>query len=192
MKHANTRIPGLIALAIPFLAMAFMIGSNLFSLSHTEYRLAIQGHDPRDLLRGHYLIFQYIWPENAGNQCKENSTDCCACFNGDTNAPDIAFKECSATDQLQQCRGVLKVAHTWNNSYQPDGNLRRYYIPEAKAKTLETLLRDHPELFEIGLVVQPMKNGTNKNGKVKMLYINTKTLPQFLSDMSAAPDAAAQ
>ena len=45
---------GLIALAIPFVAMFLMIGMNVRNISGAdEYRFAIEGYDPRDLLRGH-------------------------------------------------------------------------------------------------------------------------------------------
>src|SRR5690606_7599283 len=50
------------ALAIPFAAMLVMIGINALNLSTAEYRIKIRGYDPRDILRGHYLIFQYDWP----------------------------------------------------------------------------------------------------------------------------------
>lgn len=190
MKQHNLRLFGFIALAIPFLAMTWMIGSNLQQLAHTEYRVAIQGYDPRDLLRGHYLIFQYKWPDTAQNECHENSKNCCACFTGDPKTPNITFAECQTLQEPKTCDGILKVANRWGGTHQPDEALRRYYIPEAQARALETLLRDKPEQFEIGLVPQYDAKNPKKNGKVKMLYINNQTLPQFLHDMQAAPSTA--
>lgn len=180
---------GIITLAIPFLAMLIMLTLNILSYSNTEYRVKITGYDPRDLLRGHYLVFQYAWPENTTNQCsKENPKDCCACFHDQTESAPISFMPCDKKPELQSCRNSLRMTHFWNNTLQPHENLRRYYIPEQHASQLESMLISGKHQFEVGLILS--RNTifkSAKSGKVKMLYIDNMSLPQFLFQQAHKP-----
>lgn len=177
--HNITNKIGLIALAIPFLAMTFMIGTNLRQLQNTEYRFAIAGYDPRDLLRGHYLIFQYVWPDKTENNCTDKEAkNCCACFHQGTTQQSVSFESCDRATDNKICHASLKMETFWNGTFQPHENLRRYYIPEEHAAKLEDMLRDNTHEFEVGLVPATHK----KSGKVKMLYIDNIALPQFLTE----------
>ena len=51
------------ALALPLvgLAAAWAV-SHQRGLQGTDWEVPVQGYDPRDLLRGHYIVFQYEWP----------------------------------------------------------------------------------------------------------------------------------
>lgn len=171
---------GWLALALPFLAMLVMMGTNLRALNNTEYRIAIEGFDPRDLLRGHYLTFQYQWPENLDKSCNSAEKNCCACFTGNPDKPDITHAPCKTL--IPSCPALLPLTSHWNNTFQPDEKLRRYYIPEQHAKKLDTMLRENKAAFSIGLVLQGDQHSAQKSGKVKMLYIDNMTLPQFLKN----------
>jgi hypothetical protein len=52
-----------VALALPLIGLA-----AAWAVSHhrgqqgTDWEVPVQGYDPRDLLRGHYIVFQYEWP----------------------------------------------------------------------------------------------------------------------------------
>jgi len=171
---------GLLTLAIPFLAMLLLIGTNIRHLDHEEFRLGIEGSDPRDILRGHYMVFNYVWPEAAANSCVDGQS-CCACLSGDGTNPSVSFSSCKALDAQKSCKGILDVKHSWNGRpwngrYQPDESLRQYYIPEARAKELETMLRSNKERFKVGIVPQP-----GHGGQLKMMYVDGKPLPDFLS-----------
>lgn len=189
MHNSFFRKLGLLTLALPFLAMLTMISMNVRALDNTEYRIDITGFDPRDLLRGHYLTFQYEWPENTNQSCAKHEKDCCVCMTGNPAKPDVTFASCQSL--TPSCPAALPVTRGWNNTFQPDENLRRYYIPEQHAAKLDTMLRQSQADFSVGLVIQNGKNQAQKSGKVKMLYIDNKTLPQFLQDTSSAttPDA---
>jgi hypothetical protein len=52
---------GLLCLALPFLVLGGLTAYHALNLqNHTEYRLKIEGYDPRDLLRGHYIILESL------------------------------------------------------------------------------------------------------------------------------------
>ena len=57
--NAKARI---VALAVPVIGLAALWGlSDYESRQGTEWDVAIEGYDPRDLLRGHYVEFTYDW-----------------------------------------------------------------------------------------------------------------------------------
>lgn len=163
------KIAGLIALAIPFAAMIFMVATNVNKRSDNEYRFAIDGYDPRDLLRGHYLTFRYVWPEGA----EENATgeQNCACIMGTPDDFTVQFKQCERKDSLQECSAHLRL----QKDLQPFDNSRRFYIPEDRAKFIEDMFRQNPKDFMIGIV--PQRNGS---ASLKELYIKGQPLRDFL------------
>jgi uncharacterized membrane-anchored protein len=102
------KLIGLICLLIPLLALGAMAGLEMKkSTTLPSYHLPIRGFDPRDILRGHYLIFDYAWPENAKFSCEIEKTkneyssfvnirNCCACLSGDSKSPTISLQPCSS------------------------------------------------------------------------------------------------
>lgn len=178
---------GLVCLALPFLAMGFMVATNQAGLSaDDEYRLEIEGYDPRDLLRGHFLIFRYKWPDNADDIADgtfEHENQVCACLSGNPQKPDVHFEKCApASSSSPTCNKPILMAD-WVSRWtlQPDESLRQFYIPEQHARMLEDMLRSNRHKFEVGLVPQ----GEGK-GRVKELYIDGIPLDQFLkSDLEA-------
>lgn len=187
MKSPNRQkynfVIGLIALFLPFVATLLMIGVNAQRLAHIEYRFSIEGYDPRDLLRGHYLIFRYKWPAGStASGCLSALEPCCACISGEQNNPSVLFSDCETLKQNKMCKGVIEVGASSRGDLQPSESLRQYYIPEAQASKLETMLRNNTNHFEVGLVPQP-----GGGGKLKMLYIDGKALPQFLLELDSVP-----
>lgn len=183
MNAGQKKLLGFLVLALPFAAMLLMIGMNAQNMSHKEYRVKIEGYDPRDLLRGHYLIFRYVWPERAqesAQACWDNGNSCCACFNGEAEAPDIEFGNCAHyAAQENICQATLPMIDSAGGTPQPHENLLRYYIPEAEARNLEDWLRGGMHNFEVGIVPLPEGQGA----QLKMLYIDGQKLPQFLRDL---------
>ena len=179
---------GLLLLAIPFLVMALMIATNMRNLSHQEYRIAIEGYDPRDLLKGHYMIFRYQWPEGAVDMFADNTyprtPDVCACMSGDPVNPQVRFDACvSIHPRHKTCEGAVKVTGGAGFAgYQPGDDLRRYFIPEEHAADLEKMLRSGAHKFEVGIV--PRDGG---EAQLKMLYVDGMPLDQFLKHMVPQP-----
>lgn len=53
----------LAALALPLVGLgALWLTTDRASRQGTEWDVPIEGYDPRDLLQGHYVQFQYDWP----------------------------------------------------------------------------------------------------------------------------------
>ena len=51
------------ALGLPLLGLAFTWGyTHVRAQQGAEWDVPIAGYDPRDLLRGHYVIYTYDWP----------------------------------------------------------------------------------------------------------------------------------
>lgn len=73
----NRRLLHALALALPLAGLgAIWAQTHRQSLGGTEWDVPVAGYDPRDLLRGHYVQFQYDWPglkneQYGGNLCLE-------------------------------------------------------------------------------------------------------------------------
>lgn len=179
---------GIALLAIPFLVMLLMIATNMRHLSHQEYRIAIEGYDPRDLLKGHYMVFRYQWPEGTQDMFADNTyprTDAvCACLSGDPVSPQVRFDACvSIHPRHKICEGAVKVTGGAGFAgYQPADELRRYFIPEEHAADLEKMLRSSTYKFEVGIV--PREGG---QAQLKTLYIDGMSLDKFIEQKLPHP-----
>ncbi len=188
MRSDRKNIIGIVSLALPFLAMLLMIATNMRNISHQEYRIAIEGYDPRDLLKGHYLVFRYKWPEDAVDMFADNTyprtDDACACLSGDPVKPQVRFDACvSIHPRHQTCDGAIKISgDSGFNHSQPAHDLRQFFIPEAHAPRLERMLRSGKHTFEVGIV--PRGNG---QAQLKSLYVDGVVLEEFLQTV---PDDA--
>jgi hypothetical protein len=161
------------ALAIPFAAILVMIGINALNLSTAEYRIKIRGYDPRDILRGHYLIFQYDWPFEQGLEAASKQPKLgCVCLNGDPVSPSASISQCSDGDVKKSCDALVKVGR---GGLQPSMELRRFYIPELEAKRIEKLLISGAKTFEVGIV--PRGKG---HAQLKELYIDGIPMHEYL------------
>ena len=63
------------ALALPLLGLGGMwLQADRLSRQGTEWDVPIRGYDPRDLLQGHYVQFQYDWPGTDRKSTRLNSS----------------------------------------------------------------------------------------------------------------------
>ncbi|MEL6486900.1 MAG: GDYXXLXY domain-containing protein [Pseudomonadota bacterium] len=59
----QTALRALFLVALPFAGLAALWWqSDTLSRQGTDWEVEIEGYDPRDLLRGHFVEFQYAWP----------------------------------------------------------------------------------------------------------------------------------
>lgn len=115
-----------ILLALPIIVLFFWMSALQVSLSTAEkIVLPVSGYDPRDLLSGHYLRVQVLYPENSPYK------DCC-------------------------------------------NNIRRFYVPENKARILEQALNSANVTAE--MVIALPKNGEPKPVD---LLLNGKSWTEF-------------
>ncbi|QYU70650.1 GDYXXLXY domain-containing protein [Leptolyngbya sp. 15MV] len=117
------------ALVLPVAALALLWGwTDWRSRQGTTWQVQVEGYDPRDLLRGHYVLYRYRWPGLADD----------AAFTGDLciagEAPRIA--RVTMADG-QPCANRLRA-------HQGTGDLARgrYYVPQTQARAIERKLLD--------------------------------------------------
>ena len=177
MTISKQTLWGIVALLLPFLLVGVILFQGIKSFEGTEYRVRITGYDPRDILRGHYLQFRYEWP--VVSECKPNEV-CFVCFTGEPEHPQI--KILSYDDQMKMVRDKncdaywrLENVADAKDIPQPSAELLRFYIPELEAFTLERLLRQEHNRFDIGVI--PHADGT---ATIKNLYINGVILSDYL------------
>ena len=125
------------AIALPLLVLLLLIVRAEYHVrSGEQWMFEVQGYDPRDLLRGHYLQFTllYDW-EKGKNECS-SGTECCLCLTKNNSAEKTSIvpkvHKTSCKTARKQCDGYILSAK--------QNALNRYYIPEESAKRAESLL----------------------------------------------------
>lgn len=121
----------LAALALPLVGLAALWGwSDWRSRQGTDWEVAISGYDPRDLLRGHYVLYRYEWPGlTRATPFDVPTVDLCI-----TGSAPVIDK---VTPASAGCEYRLRAD-------QGTGNLAsgRYYIAQARARQFERAIAD--------------------------------------------------
>jgi hypothetical protein len=157
-------------LALPLAVLGAMVGDAERNLHNAEtVRVAIRGYDPRDMLRGHYLNYQFDWNAELPFVGKVARL-CVVSATPDAPArvrpvapetPSTATDGCmlliegtgrvvANTDQPGPgARGPARRLEFW-----PSGvAIARLYVSERHAERLEALLRDGSARLTIDLAV---------------------------------------
>jgi GDYXXLXY protein len=125
----------LLAVALPVLAVVIGIVRAEWVFRHgRDFVFEIGGHDPRDLLRGHYLLFRLrVDPLAVREACDDDPAEaCCLCLTrGEGNRVATAERATCATARAD-CEGALQLTDAIRSV--------RYYVPEAHATDLERRL----------------------------------------------------
>ncbi|OFZ23389.1 MAG: hypothetical protein A2202_07325 [Bdellovibrionales bacterium RIFOXYA1_FULL_36_14] len=105
----------IIALLIPLIGIALMIYQSERAIRNdNSYTIPVSGFDPRDILKGHYITYQFNWNLdidktlaylNSKND-KFNSTDVCLCLVESNNNPKAFPIDCD--DSVSSCMSKLK------------------------------------------------------------------------------------
>lgn len=134
----NGRVLGALALLLPLAGLGAAWGmTHVRAQQGTEWDVPIRGYDPRDLLRGHYVIYTYDWPGLEGMERWERYGD--LCLHG--TAPTIERTTLGADGQ---CAHPVR-AYAYSDDL--DGGLftGRLYVSQAEGARLERQLTD-PQL----------------------------------------------
>ncbi|WP_066529123.1 GDYXXLXY domain-containing protein [Erythrobacter sp. CCH5-A1] len=128
-----TRAARLAAAALPLLGLgALWAQSDRTYHKGTDWEVPAAGYDPRDYLRGHYVVFTYDWPldkpmSDIGRQS--------ICLEGE--APDIRLAR------------VLAKGEACDHPLREDAHRRltdgRLYIGQARAAQIEEELRNRDQ-----------------------------------------------
>jgi uncharacterized membrane-anchored protein len=156
------------ALALPVLALAALVGQQEFALAGAKVlSVPLRGYDPRDLLRGHYIVAQLDWDwEREPTGSPYVARDGAACIVATTPKPRIRFipgwKPGKPVDA--DCRMVIagrgqpgqdsqSARFTPANIEASDGTLK-LFVPEERAAELERLVRARPGALTVDLAVR--------------------------------------
>lgn len=168
-----------IALAI-IVPLLMAVQSNHEMASNPVIKVKITGYDPRDLLYGHYMNFQYDWnwDKTAENNC--NGEDCCLCVEAKETNPKVNVQQCSVAKTSPTCAHIVKgSSYSGTNFYGPS---TQFFVDETKALPLEAFFRKHSgkKEFLLGLSLPP-----SGKARIDKLYIEGKT---YLEYMDAHPE----
>ena len=125
----------LFALLLPLLGLAGVWSlSEYRSHQGSDWEVPVAGYDPRDLLRGHYVLFRYDWP---GGERFESGLLSRFCIEG---RPPRIERIVPVPDD-DRCRFLAEARGV---NLQPGSGLwqGRLYVPQARAAELEAKLRD--------------------------------------------------
>lgn len=160
----NFLVAVIVALALPVLALAGLVGrqEQLRANAHV-LSVPLTGFDPRDLLRGHYIRAQMDWDWEKPPTVEDYQVaDGALCVLAETAKPRVRFlagwKAGDRTDV--DCRLVIAGHARAPSRFAPagldsgDGGIQ-FYVPEARASDLETLMRERPGSLTADLAVRP-------------------------------------
>ena len=124
----------LISVAMPFVVLCLLIVRAEYHIrSGEQWSFDLQGYDPRDLLRGHYLRLNVSYDMESGKNSCTPAEECCLCLTKtEARVPKVYEASCSVAKT--QCDGFMLSSH--------QNTLRRYYVPEADARRAEKILAD--------------------------------------------------
>ena len=129
------------ALALPLVVLALgIVRSERHLQENRRWKFEITGHDPRDLLRGHYVQFRLQLDESLprlhedAEACDDTTGDrCCFCLAAD-NPDDVArVQRTTCGLARERCQGALPVRYL--------NQLQRYYISEERAEEITKLVQ---------------------------------------------------
>lgn len=147
-------------LILPLIVPAGMIIHHA-TAKGTQWELPIAGYDPRDLLRGRYILFRYdIAAENF-------PAHFAVCLNGERTNYDVSVV---APDMVQECDAwVIKTELT---------KQQRYYIPESIADQADKLVRTNTDRFKALVKI--------KNGRMQLetLLVDGIKITEFIKGES--------
>lgn len=130
-----TRAARFVAVLLPLAGLAALWGTSANTYHHgTEWEVPIEGYDPRDLLRGHYVEFAYDWPGLAPQEFGVQPRT--LCLAGQPPRLDRVF----AAGDRAVCTHPLSGDPS--GVYGTEALLRgRLYIGQQRAAALEEQLR---------------------------------------------------
>jgi hypothetical protein len=143
------RLARLAAVVLPILGLAGLwFQSDNHYRQGTEWEVPIQGYDPRDYLRGHYLEFSYDWP---GIDEFRDLPPQLLCLEGDAPSLEKVTAYARASERVA-CAHPLRADRT--GVYGWDALVRgRLYLDQNRARELDEQLRD-PDLRGIVTIRQ--------------------------------------
>jgi hypothetical protein len=127
----------LLAVALPVLLLIGGIARSEYAVrNQPSFRFAVEGYDPRDLLRGRYLQYRVdLDRQPALDACNESIGEwCCLCVTRGTGDGAAAVAPARCETARARCDAALD-AHVYDDP-------QRQYVSELAAPRLEQRFRD--------------------------------------------------
>jgi hypothetical protein len=173
-------------LAFPLVGLATIVGHQEYlRASAPVITVALRGVDPRDLLRGHYLVGDLAWnwaPDGATAKQPAHGRICLTQTTG-SDRLSARFMPIVETPPQGSCTAVLAGWYTpgvggFGAGFTPNGvggdyqRQLRFYVPQAQAQRLETLMRERPGALAVDLAVLPDETAVIKGLRVDGVPFN--------------------
>lgn len=172
MMSAQGRSRLLIAtLALPLLALVISALSGAHqSRTASRWTLPVEGYDPRDVLRGHYVALRYRLPEPVVDALARGDW---LCLNGDPTQPRIGW---ASAEDRSGCAAAGRIIDD-HDGFALAGFDRavisgHLYMSEAAARRAEQQLRD-AAAFKV-VIVEVARNG--RVTPVRLAFIEANPL----------------
>jgi hypothetical protein len=140
-----------LALALPLAGLGWTwVSADRLSHQGTDWEVPVQGYDPRDLLRGHYVQFNYEWPglDHAEN---EYAPLLALCLEG--NPPEVT--RVRVVDPYDTaCPNLARAAGDGVYGYS-ELETGRLYASQAEAARLQEELWDRAKQGVIQFRLRP-------------------------------------
>ena len=137
------------AVVLPILGLlGLIVRAQLHLRQGAQWEVKISGYDPRDLLSGHYLRYQYqfdIEVEPRPDACSPGAAldpACCLCL-----SPRVGTREPRVQSVL--CDAV-EGCSSWLYARDVIGE-QRYFIPAERATELEAALRERAASLRVAV-----------------------------------------
>ena len=173
-----TRYARLAAAVLPLLGLgALWVQSDRTYNSGTEWEVPIEGYDPRDYLRGHYVEFRYDWPgldfwaTGPGPEA--------LCIEG--TAPRIARVTLSKADAACAHLLIADQSHVYGDSLGSG----RLYIGQKRAEALQQQLQNRDQR---GIVtIRQREDGSFTPISIRFRPLNAAEIAERDAPAGAAP-----
>jgi len=142
----------LVAAALPIVALGLMVArAEITTRTGRPYRISIDGYDPRDMVRGHYLRYRLRFLSSQDlDHC--TAATCCYCLRGPAESEPAVTKV--ACNETASCDASF-----------PEGQLdhmEQFFIPEDRGYALGQAVRQHSAQLRVrvsaggGVVIQDL------------------------------------
>jgi hypothetical protein len=136
----------LAALLLPALWLGAGIATQERALGRSsEWRIPIQGYDPRDPIRGQYVRFTYAWAFAGDRTLCDSPVGCHLCLSqtGATVTATANYPSSTCRNKVDPRLSQMDVRPGFSQG-EPPLFLGRLFVSEASAPELEAQLREGP------------------------------------------------
>ncbi len=157
------------ALVLPVLALAALVGEQERRLLNAQVlNVPLVGVDPRDLLRGRYIVagFDWDWESEPSAPLSSILSGGLCVLAPDAPKPRVRFiEDWKQGDRIGDGCRMMIAGHAWPKTtgtsarFMPEdldagGGRMNVFVPEEQAPVLEKLIRDRPGALTVDLAVR--------------------------------------